>query len=72
MRSCSGSKTRHNTLAEIKALKDRVEAENIYLRERSTAQLGKLLDSRPPRFNQLLKELAQVSPHDRRRFTSTN
>jgi transcriptional regulator with GAF, ATPase, and Fis domain len=49
-------------LAEIKALKDRVEAENIYLRERSTAQLGNLLDSRSPRFNQLLEELAQVAP----------
>lgn len=49
-------------LAEITRLKERLEAENRYLRQSLRAPSGRTLASRSPRFNQMLEELAQVAP----------
>ncbi len=49
-------------LAEITRLKERLEAENVYLRQSLRAPSGRTLASRSPRFNQMLEELAQVAP----------
>jgi transcriptional regulator with GAF, ATPase, and Fis domain len=49
-------------LAEITRLKDRLEAENAYLREVAHPRPGQPLASRSPRFNRVLEEIAQVAP----------
>ncbi|MCG6861384.1 MAG: sigma 54-interacting transcriptional regulator [Chromatiaceae bacterium] len=49
-------------LAEITRLKERLEAENTYLRQSARARSGTALASRSPRFNRVLDEIAQVAP----------
>jgi len=49
-------------LAEITRLKERLEAENSYLRQSGCARTAQALASRSPRFNQVLDEIAQVAP----------
>ncbi|MTW20604.1 sigma 54-interacting transcriptional regulator [Allochromatium palmeri] len=49
-------------LAEITRLKERLEAENSYLRQSGCARPALALASRSPRFNQILDEIAQVAP----------
>jgi transcriptional regulator with GAF, ATPase, and Fis domain len=49
-------------LAEIKQLKERLEAENIYLRKATHASLRHTVASRSPCFNVVLDEIAQVAP----------
>ena len=49
-------------LAEITRLKERLMAENDYLRHSACPGPGKVLESRSPRFNQVLEEIAQVAP----------
>lgn len=51
-------------LAEITQLKERLEAENTYLRRSVRAPSCRGLASRSPRFNQVLEEIAQVAPTD--------
>ncbi|NCA71062.1 MAG: GAF domain-containing protein [Sphingobacteriia bacterium] len=49
-------------LAEITRLKERLAAENDYLRHFACPGPAKLLESRSPRFNRVLEEIAQVAP----------
>ena len=49
-------------LAELARLKERLEAENAYLREAVHPRPGQALASRSPRFNRVLEEIAQVAP----------
>ena len=49
-------------LAEITCLKERLEAENAYLREAVHPRPGGVQASRSPRFNRVLEEIAQVAP----------
>ncbi len=49
-------------LAEIMRLKERLTAENDYLRLFACPGPGRLLESRSPRFNRVLEEIAQVAP----------
>jgi formate hydrogenlyase transcriptional activator len=49
-------------LAEITRLKERLEAENSYLRQSGCARPAQMLASRSARFNQVLDEIAQVAP----------
>ena len=49
-------------LAEITRLKERLEAENSYLRQSGCACPAQAMASRSPRFNQVLDEIAQVAP----------
>jgi formate hydrogenlyase transcriptional activator len=49
-------------LAEITRLKERLEAENSYLRHSGCARPAQMLASRSPCFNQVLDEIAQVAP----------
>ncbi len=49
-------------LAEITRLKERLAAENDYLRHSACPGAGRVLESRSPRFNQLLEEITQVAP----------
>jgi transcriptional regulator with GAF, ATPase, and Fis domain len=49
-------------LAEITRLKERLEAENSYLRQSGCLCPALTLASRSPRFNQVLDEIAQVAP----------
>ncbi|ADC62230.1 hypothetical protein CKO29_02385 [Allochromatium vinosum] len=49
-------------LAEITRLKERLEAENSYLRQSGCARPAQMLASRSPRFNQVLDEIAQAAP----------
>ncbi len=49
-------------LAEITRLKERLEAENTYLRQAARIRSLPALASRSPRFNQVLEEIAQVAP----------
>jgi transcriptional regulator with GAF, ATPase, and Fis domain len=51
-------------LAEITRLKERLEAENDYLRHSTGPGAGKGLSSRSPAFNRVLEEIAQVAPTD--------
>ena len=49
-------------LAEITRLKERLEAENSYLRQSAGTRSGPVLASRSPRFNRVLGDIAQVAP----------
>jgi len=49
-------------LAEITCLKERLEAENSYLRQSGCARPVQAPASRSPRFNRVLDEIAQVAP----------
>ena len=49
-------------LAEIKQLKERLEAENAYLRKAAHGSLRHTVASRSPSFNVVLDEIAQVAP----------
>ncbi len=49
-------------LTEITRLKERLEAENTYLRQSARDRSGSALASRSPRFNRVLEEIAQVAP----------
>ena len=49
-------------LAEIKQLKERLEAENEYLRKAAHASLRHTVASRSPSFDMVLDEIAQVAP----------
>jgi transcriptional regulator with GAF, ATPase, and Fis domain len=49
-------------LAEIKRLKDRLEAENSYLRQSVRGMSRRVLESHSPRFNAVLHEVRQVAP----------
>jgi len=49
-------------LAEITRLKERLEAENDYLRQSARPGAAKVLESRSLRFNRVLAEIAQVAP----------
>ncbi|MFY9974737.1 MAG: sigma 54-interacting transcriptional regulator [Chromatiaceae bacterium] len=49
-------------LAEITRLKERLTAENDYLRRSACPGSVRVLESRSPRFNQVLEEIAQVAP----------
>ncbi|MEY6432831.1 sigma 54-interacting transcriptional regulator [Thioalkalicoccus limnaeus] len=49
-------------LTEIRQLKERLEAENAYLRHSCHKRSAPALTSRSPRFNQILGEIAQVAP----------
>jgi len=51
-------------LAEITRLKERLEAENDYLRHSAGSGAGTVPSSRSPRFNRVLEEIAQVAPTD--------
>jgi transcriptional regulator with GAF, ATPase, and Fis domain len=49
-------------LVEIKQLKERLEAENAYLRKAAHGSLRQTVASRSPSFNVVLDEIAQVAP----------
>ena len=49
-------------MAEIKSLKDRLEKENVYLKEVAQARLPQGLVSRSPRFNKVIEEISLVAP----------
>ncbi len=49
-------------LAEITRLKERLEAENHYLRQTAGIRSGRVPASRSPRFNQVLEEVRAVAP----------
>jgi transcriptional regulator with GAF, ATPase, and Fis domain len=49
-------------LAEVRQLKDRLEAENVYLRQTTRNRLAHLT-SRSTRFNQVLEDIRQVAPN---------
>ncbi len=49
-------------LAEITRLKERLEAENDYLRQACRTRPGPALASRSPRFNRVIEEIVQVAP----------
>ena len=51
-----------NALAQIGALKERLEAENSYLRAAVSRPTGQTLASRSPTFQRVLDEIAQVAP----------
>ena len=48
--------------AEVTRLKERLMAENHYLRQSAAARSGQLPTSRSPVFNQVLEEIAAVAP----------
>ncbi|WP_375293171.1 sigma 54-interacting transcriptional regulator [Bradyrhizobium sp. sGM-13] len=48
-------------MAEIKALKDRLQQENTYLRQVAQSRLPRGLSSRSPRFKAVIEELEQVA-----------
>ncbi|HYN58348.1 MAG TPA: sigma-54-dependent Fis family transcriptional regulator [Rubrivivax sp.] len=49
-------------LAEVRSLKERLEAENHYLRDAARLPAKQALASRSPRFQRVLDEVAQVAP----------